>query len=199
MTNIIDDLLLAAQRSAAGVTIQISMDDFRRLISALQFNGNEWVTVTKTWTKSPAPAVENEPKNEPETAENDGENDGENALETIENDGENADSQEPKKRIRRPNQEVNNRIAKRVFELAKRYPNATMDELDDMIGLYIGTIKFNKKTFILDFLNDGKEYTLQTLVHVARQLDRDYPDQFYTAADVAQMGISHRYEGKNAD
>lgn len=181
MTNVIDDVLLAAKRDGDGVKIELTMDDFRRLITALKFADGDWIATTVEWKRDDKESVtidDQTPVQTPETV--------------AENEPETAECNQSK-RERRPNQNLTNKDAKRVFNLARTFPNATMDELDVKAGLYVGTIKYNKKTFVLDFLNDNKEYTLQTIVHAARISKNRFSDDLFTDSDAAEMGISNRF------
>lgn len=103
--------------------------------------------------------------------------------------------QTPEKKQRQPrspNIELTKEIAEKVRKLAQKYPNMNKEDLSLKAGLKRKTISNRKDEFWIE--DWGVSKTLTQIVDIARLEAYKHSDETWTAADVAEMGISNRYK-----
>ena len=172
-SNVIDDLIISASWDGdhSHVNFRLTLDVFRQLISALNHTDGRWAVCDSST-----------PESTPE----------ETNLEQFQTAHDVTDSpSETSEKVRRPNQNLTNKDAKRAYKAAEDNPDLTMDQLDEKCGFYIGTIRQCSKKFYLNEMYP--EIKLSQIVKVARyKLDR-FAGETYTGSDVAEWGISSEY------
>lgn len=187
MSNVIDDVILSAQKTPNGVVIQLTIDTFRRLISALNYNGGAWIATDN----QPDSVASTNPQNEPHSE--DKQTDSDDQTEPVQ-DGESPD--ESTKRRRAKNQKITAKDADRLYRLAATHPDWTLNQLVSAAQMLPFTLYNPNHRF--DIFGDGVERTLRELIRIGRAVGNDtinrFGDETYDETDVAQMGISSRYQ-----
>ena len=201
MSNVIDDLLLSATKTSSGVVIEMTMDDFRRLVSALNYSSGAWVatdTVTYTADKSdPQKATDSAPA---EDAETDSEQPQEQQSADVKQ--EPPARQEPAeqpaetvKRKRAENQRITTKQARALFWVALKHPEYTKAELQR--GADMLEYSCYNPNWQFDIFGDGTMRTLNQIIELGRTLGENgfsrLAGDVFDPEAVAQMGISARF------
>ena len=178
MSNVIDDLILSATKTNSGVVIEMTMDAFRRLISALNYTSGAWVaTDTVTYTDDHS-AAEPAPPARQEQAEN---------------------SEENTKRQRSENQEITTKQARELFRVAIKHPEYSKPKLQSTVGIL--PYSCYNKNWQFDIFGDGTMRTLNQIIELGRTLGENgfdrYDGDVFDLAAGAQMGISARFRRQN--
>lgn len=100
-----------------------------------------------------------------------------------------------KRQPRSPNIKLTKEIAEKVRKLAQKYPNMNKEDLSLKAGLKRKTISNRKDEFWIE--DWGESRTLSKIVDIARLEAYKRSDETWTAADVAEMGISNRYKRRD--
>lgn len=180
-SNVIDDLIISASwdEDHSHVNFRLTIDVFRQLISALNHSSGRWAVCDNL---TPETTLESTPEEtNPETTQT--------AQAVTETPSETSETASEKGR--RPNQNLTNGDAKRVYNEAKKHPELSTDQLDVKCGLYVGTIRQSPKKF---YLNETyPDVKLSQIVKIARfQMDR-FSGETFTGSDVADWGISSEF------
>lgn len=182
MSNVIDDLILSATKTNSGVVIEMTMDAFRRLISALNYTSGAWVatdTVTYTDDHSAATdAAEPAPSARQEQTE---------------------PTEENTRRQRSENQEITTKQARELFSVAIKHPEYSKPKLQATVGIL--PYSCYNKNWQFDIFGDGTMRTLNQIIELGRTLGENGFDRFdgdvFDLDAVAQMGISARFRRQN--
>ena len=190
MSNVIDDVILSAQKTPDGVVIQITIDTFRRLISALNYNDGVWVA-TDNPTASPADSgSQTDQKPDVQTAEPD-----RKIVRQSDVPADDSADDDDVKHRRSPNQKMTIKDAKALVDMARKHPSYTKPQLLREAGLLPFTIYNPNHKF--DLFGDGVLRTLNELIKLGRIIGTDSINRFagetFDESDVAQMGISSKY------
>ncbi len=193
MSNVIDDLILSATKTNSGVVIEMTMDTFRRLISALNYTSGSWVaTDTVTYTadhSAPTDAAETASEQPSSAAEPDPPA----RQEPVENAEENT------RRQRSENQEITTKQARELFRVAIKHPEYSKPKLQSKVGIL--PYSCYNKNWQFDIFGDGTMRTLNEIIELGRTLGENGFNRFegdvFDLDAVAQMGISARFQRKN--
>ena len=197
MSNVIDDLILSATKTNSGVVIEMTMDTFRRLISALNYTSGAWVaTDTVTYTaehSAPSGAAEAASKQTPEQTSSAAKPEPSARQESAEQPAEKT------KRQRSENQEITTKQALELFKLAIKHPEFSKPRLQAKVGILPYSI-YNKN-WQFDIFGDGTMRTLNEIIELGRTLGENGFNRFegdvFDLDAVAQMGITSRFQRKN--
>lgn len=201
MSNVIDDVILSAQKTPDGVVIQMTIDTFRQLISALSYSSGAWVA-TDNPTDSPADSSpQNDQKTDVPPAASGSQTDQQTDVPADESSPKQdhkpdvlADSSVEGKR-RSPNQKITAKDAKTLFDMARKHPHFTKPQLLREAGLLPYTIYNSNHRF--DIFGDGIMRTLNELIKLGRIIGTDTINRFsgdvFDESAVAEMGISSKY------
>lgn len=202
MSNVIDDVILSAQKTPDGVVIQLTIDMFRQLISALNYNDGAWVA-TDNPTDSPADASpQNDQKTDVPPVDADSQTDQQTDVQTADPDHQIVQQSDVSAadnvRRRSPNQKITSKEAHALFQMARKHPEYTKTQLLSAVGMLPYTIYNPNRTF--DIFGDGVERTLNELIKIGRIIGTDsinrFSDETYDESAVAEMGISSKYRRK---
>ena len=189
MSNVIDDVILSAQKTPDGVVIQMTIDTFRQLISALNYSSGAWVA-TDNPTDSPADSSpQNDQKTDVPPADSDSQTDQQTDVPVDES------ANNGNRRRRSPNQKISTKDAKALFDMARKHPAFTKSQLLQAVGMLPFTIYNPNHTF--DIFGDGVPRSLLELIKLGRIMGTDSINRFsadvFDESAVAEMGISSRY------
>lgn len=115
------------------------------------------------------------------------------AFERLEKHKQNPEKK--KRKPRSPNIVLTKEIAEKVRKLAQKYPKMSKEDLSLKAGLKAKTISNRKDEFWIE--DWGESRTLSKIVDIARLEAYKRSDETWTAADVAEMGISNRYKRRD--
>ena len=190
MSNVIDDVILSAQKTPDGVVIQLTIDTFRQLISALNYNDGAWVATDNPTDSSADSSPQNAPQKDVPPVDADSQTD----QQTDVSECDSADNV----RRRSPNQKITIKDAKALFDMARKHPTYTKPQLLQEAGLLPFTIYNPNHKF--DLFGDGVLRTLNELIKLGRIIGTDsinrFSDETYDESAVAEMGISSKYRRK---
>lgn len=217
MSNVIDDVILSAQKTPDGVVIQLTIDMFRQLISALNYNDGAWVA-TDNPADSPADSSpQSDKKTDVPPADADSQTDQQTDVPADESSPKqdhkpDVQAAEPDRQIvqqsdvseddsgdtvrrRSPNQKITIKDAKTLFDMARKHPHFTKPQLLREAGLLPYTIYNSNHRF--DIFGDGVLRTLNELIKLGRIIGTDTINRFagdvFDESAVAEMGISSKY------
>ena len=105
-----------------------------------------------------------------------------------------AEPEKKKRQPRSPNLKLTQKIAEKVRRLAQKNPNLSKEEISLLAGLKRKTISNRKDEFWIE--DWGVSKTLSQIVDIARLEAYRHSGETWTPADVAQMGITNRYQRK---
>ena len=189
MSNVIDDVILSAQKTPDGVVIELTIDMFRKLISALNYNDGAWIA-TDNPTDSPA---DSSPQNDQQTDVQPAESDSRTAQQSDVPVDESASNGNIKRRS--PNQKITIKDAKALFDMARKHPAFTKPQLLQAVGMLPFTIYNPNHKF--DIFGDGVPRSLLELIKLGRVMGTDsinrFSDDVFDESAVAEMGISSKY------
>lgn len=197
MSNVIDDVLLSATKTANGVVIEISIETFRQLITSLKYSSGAWIASDETPDEAADSASKPEPEQQPKQTVSEPvpyrrSDASENTKRYVVDDDSNG-------KPRSPNQEVTAAKARELFEFAMKHPEMTKPELQRAVGLHPYTCYNKNHQF--DIFGDGQLRSLNQLIELGRELGENGFDRFsgdvFDAEAVRQMGISSRFHRKN--
>lgn len=187
MSNVIDDVILSAQKTPDGVVIQLTIDMFRQLISALNYNDGAWVA-TDNPADSPA---DSSPQTEQKTDVRPVELD----RQIVQQSDVLEDGSAVHVRRRSPNQKITIKDAKALFDMARKHPAFTKTQLLEAVGMLPFTIYNPNHKF--DIFGDGVLRSLLELIKLGRVMGTDsinrFSDDVFDESAVAEMGISSKY------
>ena len=193
MSNVIDDLILSATKTNSGVVIEMTMDAFRRLISALNYTSGAWVatdTVTYTDDHSAATDAAETASEQTSSATEPAPSARQEQMETTE---------ENTRRQRSENQEITTKQARELFRVAIKHPEYSKPKLQSTVGIL--PYSCYNKNWQFDIFGDGTMRTLNQIIELGRTLGENGFDRFdgdvFDLDAVAQMGISARFRRQN--